>query len=358
MSGPRPLSSILKVKPYIPGKDIQGGWKLASNENPLGCSPHATNAIIQAAQNVAVYPDGSAEQLRLAIAEKHRIDASRIICGAGSDEIFQFIARAYMEPGDEIVQTEHGFLVYAIIAQQSGATTIKARELNLVADVDSILDCVTSKTKVIFLANPNNPTGSYLPWDEIVRLHTAIPSSVLLVLDEAYYEYVEQPDYKSGLALSDTASNVLTTRTFSKAYGLAGLRLGWAFGSAEIIDTLNRARGAFNLTSTALAAGIVALNDDTFLSESVEFNNMHLRKLTEALTSIGLTVYPSVCNFILVDFETDERAKMADDFLRRNLISVRSMGPYGLPNCLRISIGLEEANELVISRLKDFVQSS
>lgn len=358
MSGPRPLSSILNVTPYVPGRDIAGGWKLASNENPLGCSPSAKDAIIEATQRTAIYPDGSAYELRRALGEKHNIDKDRIICGAGSDEIFQFIGRAYLEAGDEIIQTEHGFLVYEIVAQQSGATTIKAPETNLQANVDAILSCITPNTKIVFLANPNNPTGSYLPWNEVERLHNAIPEYVLLVLDEAYFEYVEQSDYKSGITLANSASNVLVTRTFSKAYGLASLRLGWAYGSHEIIDALHRTRGPFNLTSPAIAAGIAAIADEEFLSHSVQFNNSQLEKLKEALSTIGLTVYPSAGNFVLVDFEKSERAKLADNFLRENGISVRAMGAYGLPSCLRISIGLEEANQAVIKNLSEFTKSS
>lgn len=358
MSGPRPLSSILKVNPYVPGKDIDDGWKLASNENPMGCSPRATEAIKQATQRAAVYPDGSAYELRRVLGQKHGIDENRIICGAGSDEIFQFIARAYLEAGDEIVQTEHGFLVYAIIAQQSGATTVKAPETNLKADVDAILSSVSENTKIVFLANPNNPTGSYLPWSEVARLHSSLPENVLLVIDEAYYDYVEYPDYKSGITLANSTSNVLVTRTFSKAFGLAALRLGWAYGSAEIIDALNRTRGPFNLTGPTLAAGIAAVGDDEFLSNSVRFNNSELKRLQEALTGIGLKVYPSAGNFILVDFDTQERASSADEFLRVNGISVRAMGAYGLSNCLRISIGLEEANDAVIKNLEGFSKTS
>lgn len=357
MPGPRPLSSILKVTPYIPGRDIDGGWKLASNENPLGCSPLAREAIIEATRRAAIYPDGSAYDLRRAIGKKHSIDEDRIICGAGSDEIFQFLGRGYLETGDEIIQTEHGFLVYSIVAQQSGATTIKAPETNLQANVDAILSCLTPNTKIVFLANPNNPTGSYLPWNEIERLHKAIPENVLLVLDEAYFEYVEQSDYQSGLKLAESTSNVLVTRTFSKAYGLASLRLGWAYSSNEIIDALHRTRGPFNLTSPTLAAGIAAIADEQFLSESVQFNNSQLQKLKKAVSRIGFTVYPSVGNFVLVDLGVQERATLADNFLRKNGISVRAMGAYGLPSCLRISIGLEEANEAVVRNLEEFAKT-
>ena len=358
MSGPRPLSAILNVKPYVPGRDIDDGWKLASNENPLGCSPKAVEAIIETTQRVAVYPDGSAYELKKALSQKHNIDADKIICGAGSDEIFQFIARSYLEPGDEVIQTEHGFLMYALIAQQAGAKTIKAPETNLKADVDAILNCLTPKTKIVFLANPNNPTGSYLSWSEVSRLHSALPENVMLVIDEAYFDYVEQPDYKSGISLANAACNVLVTRTFSKAFGLASLRLGWAFGSVEIIDALNRTRGPFNLTSTAMAAGIASINDIEFLSKSIQFNNSELLRLTEALSDIGLTVYPSVGNFILVDFGTPKKSIGADTFLRKNGVSVRPMGVYGLPNCLRISIGLKEANDAVIKILTEFIEFS
>ena len=354
---PKPLPNVLEITPYVPGLSADSGHKLSSNENPLGCSP-AVRATIEAnLDHLEVYPDGGANRLRDSIAERYGLDPARLVCGSGSDEIFQLLARAYLAPGDEIIQSEHGFLVYRLVAQQSGAETVSVPDKDMTADVDGMLAAVTDKTKIVFLANPNNPTGTYLPFDEVRRLHEGLPSHVLLVLDAAYAEYVRKNDYSSGMEMASNYDNVLMTRTFSKIYGLAALRLGWAYGPTAVIDAINRVRGPFNVNTLAQLAGIAAINDEVFAEKSAEFNKRELARLTDAVASTGLKVYPSVANFILVEFQSEGpyTAEKAEAKLRENGLIVRDVKPYGLPNCLRISIGVKEANDQVIAVLKDFM---
>lgn len=359
MTGPKPLANILEITPYKGGQKLEHGWKLSSNENPLGCSPAAREALAKAAEHLEIYPDGSALKLREAIGKKYGIDPDRVVCGAGSDEIFQLLGRAYLSPGDEIIQSEHGFLVYRLVAQQSGAKCISAPEQDLKADVDAILARVTDRTKIVFLANPNNPTGSYIPFDEVKRLHAGLREDVLLVLDGAYAEYVQKNDYAAGMELAGEAPNVLVTRTFSKIHGLAGLRIGWAYGPESVIDAIHRVRGPFNTTSVAQAAAVAALGDDAFVTGSVEHNNSELDRVDPALQNLGFKVYPSVGNFLLIEFEDREgrRAADADAFLRARGIVIRDMNAYGLPKCLRLSIGTKEANDDVLAAFEAFAKA-
>lgn len=356
---PKPLPNILDIKPYVPGLAAGEGYKLSSNENPLGCSPHAREAIMGGLKKLELYPDGGSNLLRDAIAERYGIDKDRLICGCGSDEIFQFLARVYLAPGDEIIQSEHGFLVYRLVAQQSGAKTISVPEKDLTADVDGMLAAVTPRTKIVFLANPNNPTGSYLPFEEVRRLHEGLPGDVLLVLDAAYAEYVDKNDYSSGMEMAGSFDNVLMTRTFSKIYGLAALRLGWAYGPAAIIDALNRVRGPFNVNALAQVAGIAALKDEAFVQQSKELNNRELERVYTAINDLGLKAWPSVANFVLVEFPArgDKTADAANAFLAARGLIVRDVTAYGLKTCLRISIGVKEANTSVINALKVFLAS-
>ncbi len=356
---PKPLPNVLEIKPYVPGLAAEEGFKLSSNENPLGCSPDAVEAIKTGLDSLEIYPDGGANLLRNAIADRYGIDANRIVCGSGSDEIFQLLSRAYLAPGDEIIQSQYGFLVYQLVAQQAGATTISVPDKKLTADVDGMLAAVTDKTKIVFLANPNNPTGSYLPFDEVKRLHEGLPEDVLLVLDAAYAEYVQKNNYSSGMELAGSSDNVLMTRTFSKIHGLAALRLGWAYGPVEVIDALNRVRGPFNVNALAQAAGVAALKDAKFMKSSADFNNKELRRMIPAINETGLKAWPSVANFILVEFPTtgDKTADIANAFLAKRGLIVRNVGAYGLGNCLRISIGVKEANTAVINALKVFMAS-
>lgn len=354
---PKPLPNVLEITPYVPGLSAESGYKLSSNENPLGCSPAARTAIENALAHLEIYPDGGANKLRDCIAERYGLDATRIVCGAGSDEIFQLLARAYLSPGDEIIQSQYGFLVYRLVAQQSGATTISVPDKELTADVDGMLAAVTDKTKIVFLANPNNPTGTYLPFDEVRRLHAGLPENVLLVLDAAYAEYVSKNDYSSGLEMAGSYENVLMTRTFSKIYGLAALRLGWAYGPHAVIDAINRVRGPFNINALAQTAGIAAIEDEGFVDKSAEFNRRELARMTEAVISTGLKVYPSVANFILVEFSSEGpyTAENAYEALKQDGVIVRDVKAYGLSSCLRISIGVKEANDQVIATLGNFM---
>ena len=354
MTGPAARSDILAITPYKGGQKLPGAHKLSSNENPLGCSPLAKQAAIAAADKMNIYPDGAATELRAAIGAKYGIDADRIVCGAGSDEIFQLLGRAYLEPGDEIIQTEHAFLVYRLVAQQSGAVVIDAPEKDLTADVDAILERVSPKTKIVFLANPNNPTGTYIPYDEVKRLHAGLREDILFVLDGAYAEYVRNNDYAAGIELAGEAPNVVMTRTFSKIHGLGGLRLGWAYGPASVIDALNRTRGPFNVSSLALDIGVAALSDDGFMAQSADHNEKELARISEGLSAMGYAVHPSVGNFMLIQFETRDKAERADAFLRARNIVVRDMKAYRLPECLRVSIGTEAQNSDVLAAFEAF----
>jgi histidinol-phosphate aminotransferase len=360
-TAPIPRPGVLDIAPYVPGRSKATGGaklhKLSSNETPLGPSPRAVAAFKAAAQELERYPDGSAIELRQAIAAVHGLNADRIICGAGSDEVLHLIANAFIGPGDEAIHTEHGFLVYPIVTRSMGGTPVVVPEKNLTADVDAILARVSDRTRVVFLANPNNPTGTYLPFSEVRRLHAGLPQNVLLVLDAAYAEYVRRNDYESGIELAGSAPNVVMTRTFSKIYGLAGLRLGWGYGPAAVIDAMNRIRGPFNISTAAISAGVAAINDAAHTAGAAAHNDAWLPRVTVALEKMGLKVTPSVGNFILVHFPdaAGKRAADADGFLMKRGLVLRRMEAYGLANALRMTIGSEEANLATIAALGDFL---
>lgn len=346
---------------YVPGKSsVPGGvklHKLSSNESPIGASEAAVEAVRQAALNMQDYPDGSSMVLREAIADVHGLNPQNIICGNGSDEILGLLANTYLANGDEAIFTEHGFLVYRIATLSAGAHPVVVKENDCRADVDAILDAVTDKTRIVFLANPNNPTGTYLPIEEIRRLHAGLPSDVVLVIDAAYAEYVRRNDYESGIEMVSANSNVIMTRTFSKIFGLAALRIGWAYGSKDIIDALNRVRGPFNVNSAAIAAGAAAIRDSAHIEKSIAHNDEWLVRVTEGLEKLGLKVTPSVGNFVLVHFPevTGKTAAEADEFLTRRGYVLRAVGGYGFPNSLRMSIGSAEANTGTLAALEEFL---
>lgn len=358
---PRPRDGVLDIAAYVPGKSGGTGegkvHKLSSNESPLGPSPAAIQAYTECAQNLALYPDGGSGLLREALAETHGINAANIVCGAGSDELLQLLASGYLQAGDEAIHTEHGFLVYPIVIRANGATPIVVPESDLCACVDAILAAVTPRTRMVFLANPNNPTGTYVSFDEVKRLQAGLPADCLLVLDAAYAEYVRRNDYEAGLELVSTSKNVVMTRTFSKAYGLAGLRLGWAYCPAHVADVLNRIRGPFNVAMPSIAAGAAAVRDAGHLARAVEHNDVWLPKVTAAVEQMGLKVTPSVGNFVLVHFPQDgnKTAADADGFLLSNNVVVRRMDGYGLPGALRVSIGDEEGCTAFLSALQSFM---
>ncbi|GAM98358.1 biosynthetic aromatic amino acid aminotransferase beta [alpha proteobacterium U9-1i] len=355
-----PLPWILEIEPYKGGEATLPGIatpiKLASNENAFGPSPKAMAAFAAAAQRLHIYPEGSAQKLREALASKHGLDAARIVCGAGSDELFFLLTRAFVAPGDEVVTNEHAFGVYPIATLQSGGKIVEAKDggtQGLDANVDALLAAVTPKTKILFLANPNNPTGTYLPASEIARLHRGLPENVLLVIDGAYAEFVDRPDFSWGIELAD-APNVFLTRTFSKIYGLAALRIGWGYGAPVVIDALNRVRGPFNVSISAMEAAIAALDDQAFADMSADHVREELPRVTAALEQMGLGVTPSVCNFVLAHFAHGQAAK-ADAYLRSKGYILRAMKSYKLPDALRMTIGPTEHNSGALAALAEFM---
>jgi histidinol-phosphate aminotransferase len=361
---PQPKKGILDIAAYVPGKEHVHGvakvYKLSSNETPLGPGEAARQAFIDAASKLEIYPDGQSSALKQAIAEVHGLNPANIICGNGSDELLGLLAHTYLSPGDEGIFTEHGFLVYKIQIMAQGATPVIVKETNETANVDAILAAVTAKTKIVFLANPNNPTGTYVPMDEVRRLHAGLRPDILLVLDAAYAEYVRRNDYEAGVELVSGSQNVVMTRTFSKIHGLAAARVGWMYAPLHVIDALERIRSPFNLNSAAIAAGAAAIRDRAHVSKAVEFNEHWLSWLTGELESLGLRVTPSVGNFLLIHFPDDpaQSAEKADAFLSARGLILRRVTAYGFPNALRLSVGSEEANRLVVAALREFLKGA
>jgi len=361
---PKPRPGVLDIRAYVPGKStapsVAKVYKLSSNETPLGPSPRAIAAYKAWADHLEDYPDGSASDLRQAIGRAFGLDPDRIVCGAGSDDLLHLLAHAYLVDGDEAIHTTHGFLIYPIVTLGAGAKPVAAPEKDYTADVDAILGAVTKKTKIVFVANPNNPTGTCLSFDEVKRLHRGLPPDVLLVIDAAYADYVRRNDYEAGIELVATSENAVMCRTFSKIHGLAALRLGWMFAPAHVVDAINRIRGPFNVTGPAIAAGIAAIEDFEHQERAREHNTRWLDWLTREIGKLGLKVTPSVANFLLIHFpETKGRtAKDADAFLSARGLILRQTTAYKLPNALRMTVGGEEANRLVVAALKDFMGQS
>ena len=339
----RPQPGILDIALYQPGKaEAAPGTepvKLSSNENPFGPSPKAVEAYHRAAWNLHRYPNTDHRALRAAIGEAHGLDPDRIICGTGSDEILHLLCQAYVGPGDEVIHTEHGFLMYPIAARAAGATPVSVAEKERVTDVEAILAAVTPRTRLVFVANPNNPTGTMIGGNALARLADGLPAEVLLVLDGAYADFVD--GYDGGASLIATRENVFMTRTFSKLYGLGGLRIGWGFGAREIIDVLNRIRGPFNLSEPQMAAAIAALKDREHIERSLSENTRMRAWLAKALAESGVVSDTSCANFLLARFADAAEAHACDDWLQGQGIIVRRVDAYGLANCLRITIGDE-----------------
>jgi histidinol-phosphate aminotransferase len=361
VTAPKPRPGLLDIAPYVGGESAIPGIakpiKLASNEGALGPSPRAVEAVAAAAAAMHRYPDGGCGALRRALGQAFDLDPARIVCGAGSDELFGLLARAYAGPGDEVLHTEHGFSMYPIVARAVGATPVAAPETERTADVDALLAHVGRRTRLVFLANPNNPTATYLPLPALERLVDALPADVVVVLDAAYAEFVDRPDYDAGFGLVERTGRVVVTRTFSKIYGLGGLRLGWAYCPAPIADVLNRLRMPFNVSSLAQAGGLAALQDQAFV-EAARIHNAHWRQwTTQRLRALGLDVPDSVCNFVVVAFPDvpGRDAACADAFLKSRGLIARRMGGYRLPNTLRVSIGLEDEMRALVGALADFV---
>jgi len=361
VSSPKPRASILEIAAYKPGRSkARAGVnvrKMSANESALGTSPKARQAFLDAAHNLHRYPDGSAALLREALARKFGTTVERVICGHGSDDLIELLAIGYCGEGDEVIVTEHAFLIYSIAARTVGARPVVVPENGLRTDIEAILDGVTPRTKMVFIANPNNPTGTYITRSEVNELRARLRDDILLVVDAAYAEFADAPDYTSGLELAREADNVIMLRTFSKAYGLANLRLGWGCAAPEIIDILNRIRGPFNVSGPAQAAGVAALEDEAFMARALAHNAKWRQWLTDELTELGLEVVPSASNFLLFQFPDDpERsAARADDYLTEQGLLLRRTDEYLLPRSLRVTVGTEEDNRAVIDALKSFM---
>lgn len=358
---PSPRPGILDISPYVGGRAGAPGvakvHKLSSNESPLGPSPKAMAALAEASRDLERYPEGSAAVLREAVAEVYGLDPARIIgSGDGSDALLTMLAAAYLRPGDEVLFSEHAFLVYKIATLANSAVPVEVPEKNLTFDVDATLKAVTPKTRMVFIANPNNPTGSYVSHAEMRRLHAGLPPETILVIDAAYGEYVRRNDYEAGVEMVSQFPNVVMTRTFSKIHGLAGLRIGWAYAPAAIADVLNRIRGPFNVSAIQQKVGAAALRDRAHVEQSVAHNEQWRVWLTDEIRKLGLRVDDSVANFVLIHFPQGKKdAKAADAFLMKRGLILRGVGSYNLPDCLRLTVGTEEQNRLVVAALRDFL---
>ena len=362
-STPLPKPGLMDIHAYVPGKSKVEGiaepMKLSANENALGSSPKAREAYAQAIQHLHMYPDPSAAIVRKAIAERFKLEPERLIFGCGSDEVFQVLNQAYLEPGDNIVQGAHGFAAFAIGAKACQAEVRMAPEPNYRIDVDEMLACVNERTRLVFLANPGNPTGTWIPFSEVRRLHEGLPPSVVLVLDGAYGEFALDPAFDDGLELARRSSNIVVTHTFSKLHGLAGLRIGWGYAPNEIVAAYDRIRPPFNTSIPAQLAAVAALGDEEFQQASIALTEQWRPWLAQQLGGLGLeAVGPSAANFVLVGFPRTpgKTAAEAEAFLATRGILVRGVGGYGLPHHLRMTIGLEAQNRTMIDALADFMR--
>jgi histidinol-phosphate aminotransferase len=358
-TGPAPKPWILGIHAYTPGKskasDGRPLVKLSANENPLGTSPAALEALNAARREAATYPDPDSTALREALGALHGIDPTRIVCGTGSDELLNLAAQGFAGPGDEVVFSRHAFAVYDIAARRCGAEPVEVPDRDYTADVDALIGAVTDSTRVLFLANPNNPTGTWLPPAEVERLHAGLPRDVLFVLDEAYGEYLDPEYQRVGFDLASSHDNVLVTRTFSKAYGLGAERIGWAYGAPGLVDVLNRIRGPFNVTASGQKAALAALGDQGFVERSRAHNTAERARFAEAIAALGnhgLRAVPSEANFCLVLFEGELKAETALEALGEEGYAVRHLPGQGLPNALRITIGKSTDMDRVIACLR------
>ena len=359
---PTPKPGVLEITPYVGGRAAVAGVKepikLSSNETPLGPSAKTMEALAKASHDLHIYPEGSARILREAIAEIHGLDPARIVTsGEGSDALLTMLANAYLRPGDEVLFSEHDFIVYKIATLANSATPVEIPDPDLRFDVDAALKRVTDKTRMLFIANPNNPTGSYISHEEMRRLHAGLPPHALLVIDAAYSEYVRKNDYEAGIEMVSNYPNVVMTRTFSKIYGLAGLRLGWTYAPASVCDVLNRIRGPFNVSMMQQHTGAAAVRDRTHVERSVAHNEQWKNYLTDEIRKLGLTVNESVANFVLIQFPKGKKsAQEADAFLSAKGLILRAVANYGLPGALRLTIGTEDANRRVVGALREFME--
>jgi histidinol-phosphate aminotransferase len=359
-----PKPGVMDVHAYVPGRSDAAGaariYKLSSNESPFGPSPKVIAAYESAEPALGLYPEGSARILRDAIAKHFGLDPDRIVCGNGSDEILHLLANSYVRPEDEVVFSAHAFSLYKIATLANSATPVEIPEPQLKLDVDAVLARVSPRTRIVFVANPNNPTASYVSASEMRRLHAGLPDSSLLIIDAAYAEYVGKKDYEAGVELVEASDNVIMTRTFSKAYGLAGIRIGWAYCPQGVADVLNRVRAPFNVNIAAQRAAVAALQDRAFVEQAIRHNETWRAWLIDEIRKLGnagVRVDDSVANFVLLHFADAKRANEADRFLMSRGIIMRGCASYGLPQCLRLTIGSEEANKAAVAALGEFVAS-
>jgi histidinol-phosphate aminotransferase len=364
MTRPQPKPWISTIEAYVPGKakTVEGrpAIKLSANESPLGPSPKAVAAMQDVMGQSHRYPDGGSVLLREKIALLHGLDPAQIVCGTGSDEILQLAAQAYASVGDEILFSRNSFMVYPIAARRAGATPVEAADDDYTGNVDALLGAITERTKLIYLANPNNPTGTMLPASEVARLHANVPAQVLLVLDGAYAEYT---DDDGGLGLSRRAENVLHTRTFSKIYGLAAERVGWGHGAPHIIETINRIRGPFNVTTAASAGAIAALDDQHWIEKARAHNDVWLAWVNSQIAQLGnygLRAIPSAANFVLIEFAKTGpvTAAAANQYLQEQGFILRYFAGDALGHCIRLTIGTEEQNRNVMAALSNFCKGA
>ena len=361
MSAPRPQPGIMDIALYVGGESHIAGrsdvLKLSSNENPVGPPLAAQQALAEAASKMHLYPSVDHGPLRAAIGKVHGLDPAQIICGVGSDEVLTFLCQAYAGVGDEVIHTEHGFSMYPILARAAGATPVCVKERERRVDVDAILAAVTEKTRLVFLTNPGNPTGTTIPMADIERLADALPSDVILVIDGAYAEYARGygEDYDGGAGLAGSRANVVMTRTFSKLYGLGGLRVGWGYACQEIIDVLTRVRGPFNLSAPALAAAEAAMRDRAFAATCVAENARLREEMRHELTQLGIACDESDANFVLARFRDEAEAVACEAALRDAGILVRKVKGYGFPEGLRITVGDAAGTARVMSAIRAFV---
>jgi histidinol-phosphate aminotransferase len=346
MSVPRPKPTIAAIEPYRAGRSkIEGvakPIKLSSNENALGCSDAARAAYRDCATSLERYPDPGANSLRRTLATRHNLDPSRLIFGTGSDEIFSMVCQAYLSPGEAMVQPQYAFAAWGIAARAAGALVISAPERDYRVDVDAMLAAITPKTRVMFVANPASPSGTYVPFSEIVRLHAGVPDNVVLVLDGAYAEFAEaRDDFDQGFTLARDAANVIVTRTFSKLYGLAALRLGWAYGAPDMIEALNRIRLPFNASAPAQAAALAALEDDDFNNDSLKLAARGRERLTRVARDVGLIPLPAHANFVTMKAPSAERAAAIEAGLGERGVIVRGLANYAMADCLRVTVGTD-----------------
>ncbi len=358
MAAPALRPGILDIAPYVGGESHAPGVtrviRLASNEGAFGPSPSAVLAYQAVAPEIHRYPDGGCKRLTQALALHHGLDPAGIVCGNGSDELLHLLALAYCGPGDEVLHTAHGFLVYPIAARSVGATPVAVPEPDLETSVDALLAAVSPRTRLVYVASPHNPTGGYLPAGELRRLLEGLPESVLLVVDAAYAEFADADDYSSGLELVAHHDNLVMTRTFSKIYALGGLRLGWALCPPAIADALHRIRGPFNVSVAAQAAGVAALQDTVFVDGAKRHNHQARLWLARDIAGLGLHVHPSQANFLMVSFAGWADAEAVRQYLKALGILVRQLGAYGLPDCLRITIGRDDELRTLVDALKAY----